>query len=467
MNATESLADFVLNLQPEDIPEKVLQNAARSFTDTMACAFVGAQQPSVRALLSMFSPGTGEPHAPVIGTSARLPLMHAALVNGTAAHALDYDDTFSTLAHAKQRSDNADEGMTVGHLGSCVWPVVAALSEGQRVTGAEALTAYTAGFEVACRLGYAIGKSHYNHGYHSTSTLGCFAATATAGKLLGLDQPQMLSAFSIAASQASGLRGNFGSDVKPLQAGNAARTGIFATQLANRNFVGVGDIVGADLGFLHVLGLGKARDPQAVNHTPAGGFYLHEGNTIKFLPCGNALQGIVECMLELINKNAVQPDQIATINAQLTMPRYRVDTDDGVSYRYPKSGTAGKFNLRYSLAAATVDGRISLWTYTDESVVRDNVRQRFDHTHLSLNSNNDEETLTVTLKNGTELTQPVGPSKGHWSMPFAEDLMQAKFLDCAQAVLDSATADALYASLRELRHCSDLQDILKLAAVQT
>ncbi len=466
MNATRILAEFVLGLEPEDIPETVFRNAVRSFTDTMACVFIGSREHSVRTLLDMLSANDSEPAAAVFGTSARLPLMHAALVNGTAAHALDYDDTFSTLAHANERSQAAAAGMTVGHLGSCVWPVVAAIGDTRKVNGTEALTAYTAGFEVACRLAHAIGPSHYSHGYHSTSTLGCIAATAAACKLLRLESGQVLAAFSIAASQASGLRGNFGSAVKPLQAGNAARIGIFAADLARRGFKGAPDIIGADLGFLQVLGLGKSRDPLTVGDAPTGGFYLHEGNTIKFLPCGNALQGYVETMLALVNENALQADQIRTIEAQLAMPRYRVDTEDGVNYRYPQSGTAGKFNLRYSLAAAAADGRISLQTYTDEALRNPAVRRLAECTVLALDANVNTEHLTITLRDGRVLSAQVGPSKGHWSMPFAEDLMRAKFLDCAHPVLERTRAEALYRSLGELLHCSDLREVFALAAVE-
>lgn len=351
--------------------------------------------------------------------------------------------------------------MTVGHMGSCLLPALLALGEKNGSSGQEVLTAYVVGFEVACRLGHAIGHRHYALGYHSTSTLGCMGATAAGGKLLGLQERELQSAFAIAASQASGLRGNFGTMIKPLQAGNAARTGVFAVELATSGFDGPEDIIGSSLGFLDVLSQGGGKGVSSVADTPEGGFYLAEGNTLKFLPCANALQSPLETMLELVNSTEIKPDVIDSIDVTLTAPRYRVRTDDGLFYGYPKSGLEGKFILPYGLAAAFVDKKVSFATYTNEVVQRPEIKSVFDRITLRLDTS---ERLTIRLKDSLELAADIGVSKGHWSAEFPVHMHENKFIDCAEVVLAAATARELYELVSDLPTISNVSQITKLCS---
>src|SRR6185436_16760585 len=159
----------------------------------------------------------GEPRCRIIGTAAATSASWASLANGTAAHALDYDDMcFVSLAHPSA-------------------PLVAtALAAGElaRAPGTALLDAWVVGFEIEAVLGRAMNPRHYTQGWHCTSTIGTIGAAAAAARVLGLDQVATARCLAIAASAASGLKENFGTDTKPLHAGFAARNGMVAALLA-------------------------------------------------------------------------------------------------------------------------------------------------------------------------------------------------------------------------------------------
>jgi 2-methylcitrate dehydratase PrpD len=184
---------------------------------------------------------TGDGEASIVGTRQRTAARTAALVNGAAGHALDYDDTHLTMG---------------GHSTVPVFPAALALAEELDCSGAELLAAFVAGVEVEARLGAGIGPSHYAKGWHATSTIGIFGATAAAARLLDLDAEQFGRAIGLAASQASGLKANFGTMTKPFHAGHAAERGLLAAQLARRGFTANPEALEANQGLAQAAGDG-------------------------------------------------------------------------------------------------------------------------------------------------------------------------------------------------------------------
>lgn len=469
MNATMRLAEFVVDTRYEALPPGVISRAKHSFIDTLACALVGSADPEGQAIADFVRKMGGEAQSRVLGHQAYLTsASQAAMVNAVMAHVLDYDDTYSTISY-KAVSESTDPndpavGMTVGHMGACLLPSVLAVGETTKAGGHKVLEAYAAGFEVACRIGHVMGLKHYMKGYHSTSTLGCMAATAAAAKLLELDAQKICMAFGLAAAQASGLRGNFGSMAKSLQAGNAARIGVLAAQLADGGFTANPDIIGAELGYVDVLSLGGARPAEAIEETPEGGYYLLKGNTLKFLPCGNALQSSVEAMLDLIADHDIGAGDVESVEAHLQMPRYRVCTADGVVYERPSTGLEGKFVLPYCLAAAILDRKIDLATFTDTMVQRPEIEALFPKVSLKIDPSAEQEKLSVRLTNGEVRERVIGKSKGHWSQTFPEELLDAKFRDCAGQVLDAGAVDQSLSLARNLETLADIGDLTALAS---
>jgi 2-methylcitrate dehydratase PrpD len=243
MNITTALWERFGRLVAADLPPDIHTLARQCILDWFACAVAGGTEPVARILRDELVDSEGP--SSIIGASHRTRALTAALVNGAAGHALDFDD--------------AHMGMS-GHPTAPVFPAALALAEELDATGAELLAAFVTGVEVECRLAAGIGPSHYAKGWHVTSTIGVFGATAAASRLLQLDAKQFGHAIGLAASQSSGLKANFGTMTKPFHAGHAAERGLLAARLARRGFTANPDALDANQGLSQAAGDGTWRD---------------------------------------------------------------------------------------------------------------------------------------------------------------------------------------------------------------
>lgn len=231
---TQALADRARNLSFSDVPQRTRVVAGQIVLDWLGVTLAGASDPSTVAVSRVMRAQGGDPVATVVGRNIRLPAISAALVNGTAAHALDYDDVSFAIP---------------GHASCPVLAAVFALAETLGSSGEEFLLALIAGYELSCRVGVLVAPDHYKRGFHATATVGCFGATAACGRLLGLDASQMAQALGIAATRAAGLKASFGTSCKPLQAGNAASTGVLCALLAQAGLDAPSDTFDHRMGF--------------------------------------------------------------------------------------------------------------------------------------------------------------------------------------------------------------------------
>jgi 2-methylcitrate dehydratase PrpD len=239
MTITTELWERFGRLDATDLPGPVATVARQCILDWFACAIAGSTEPLAGILRDELVTADGP--ASVIGTNRRTGVLPAALVNGAAGHALDFDDTHIVMG---------------GHPTVPVFPAALALAEELDRSGAELMAAFTVGVEIESRLGAGIGSSHYAKGWHVTSSMGIFGATAAASRLLDLDAEQFGRAMGLAASQASGLKANFGTMTKPFHAGHAAERGLLSARLAHRGFTANPDAITANQGLLQAAGDG-------------------------------------------------------------------------------------------------------------------------------------------------------------------------------------------------------------------
>src|SRR6266849_639829 len=217
MRATSVLAEFVVKSRWEDCPATAVDAARRAILDCLGVMLAGSEEPAARIVQQIAEGEGGAPLATIVGTRRRTGAVWAALANGTAAHALDFDDTnFAMLGHPSAPVLSA--ALAAGEL---------ALADGRAL-----VHAFLLGFEVETTLAEVLNPAHYHKGFHATGTLGTMGAAAAAARLLGLDSAQIRTALAIAASQASGLRENFGTMTKPFHAGHAAECGVVAVDFA-------------------------------------------------------------------------------------------------------------------------------------------------------------------------------------------------------------------------------------------
>jgi 2-methylcitrate dehydratase PrpD len=358
---TRALAERTVTLSYDELPASVSELVRQCILDYLGVALAGAQDPLVRILLDEMAEAGGSPQASIIGHSMRLPALSAALVNGAAAHALDYDDVNIAMP---------------GHPSVAILPGLLALAELKGSSGREILTAFVAGYETACRIGAALQPGHYNLGFHSTGTIGAFGAAAACARLLGLDAEATAMALGIAGTQAAGLKSQFGTMCKPFHAGKAAQNGLIAARLVQRGLSSRPDIVECIQGF--ALTHGPDFVPAAALATPKAGFHIL-ANLFKYHAACYFTHAPIECARRLCAEHRLTPDMIADITLRLDASCDRV-----CNIPVPVDGLQSKFSLRQTVAMALagVDtaslGAYSAENARDPGLVRLRDRVRFD-----------------------------------------------------------------------------------------
>ena len=231
---TRCLASFIVQTGPAMIPPEIFQHTKVAFKDWLAVTLAGKDDPLVAKLIRYSDQLGGNPQATVLGHGIKKNLSHAALINGSASHALDYDDTMKSF---------------LGHPSVTLFPGILALAEWEGKKGIDFLTAYIVGLKAGAVIGAGAGLGHYMAGWHGTSTIGHLASAAANAKLKGLDEDKTVWALGIAGTQAGGLKRVFGTMCKPFHAGRASEVGLTAALLAEDGFTSAEDILEGAHGF--------------------------------------------------------------------------------------------------------------------------------------------------------------------------------------------------------------------------
>ena len=286
---TRVLAGRAVEFTYDDVPAPARELARQCVLDYFGVALAGSGDELMQLLLDEMAEAGGAQQAAVIGHRVRLPALSAALVNGAAAHALDYDDVNMAMP---------------GHPSVAILPGLLALAELKRRSGREVITAFVAGYETACRIGAALQPGHYNLGFHSTGTVGSFGAAAACARLLGLDSAATAMALGIAGTQAAGLKSQFGTMCKPFHAGKAAQNGLLAARLAARGFTSRADLVECVQGF--ALTHGPDFSPEAALAPPVGGLHIL-ANLFKYHAACYLTHAPIECARRLREEHRADP----------------------------------------------------------------------------------------------------------------------------------------------------------------
>ena len=440
------LAEFVVNGTP---PVAARQRAAAAVADTAGVILAGATEPAaLMAQAVVAEESRGECH--VLGTAKTAGPGGAALANGVAAHALDYDDMcFMSLAHP-----------------SCALiPAGLAASEIAHAPGRVLLDAYVIGFELECRLGAVMNPRHYHErGWHCTSTIGTLGAAAAAARVLGLNVDQTRHALGIAASAASGVKENMGSMVKPLHAGMAARNGLMAAQLASRGFTASADALDGPQGYL------AAMDSQHQTLVPAAADLgvrweiVETGITVKLYPSCAATHPPLDALLDLQREARFTHDQVESIDVDVDSMTPRL-----LLYDRPTTGLQAKFSMPFCAAAAVVRGHPGVETF-ERNVIEDRMVQALmTRVRMRVNSGFDAFTplsradVTVTLRDGRRLMRSADGARGYPGR-LSTDELAAKFASCARRTLTAGAATAAWNSLREIEQMPDVRQLTALLA---
>ena len=463
--ATEAVATFVLKTRYADVPEAVLELARKSILDGIGLALSGSVAETggiVRKYLQSSGVVTsgGGVGATVIGSALKTPARFAAFANGVGIHADDYDDT--QLAVAKDRVYGL-----LTHPTAPVLPAALAVAELRGMSGRELLLAYNVGVEAETKISEAIAPRHYEDGFHSTGTAGVFGGATAAAKLMGMDRQHLLRALGIAASEAAGLRENFGTMTKPFHAGRAAESGVVAADFAALGWTANERILEAPRGFFRAAGGGW--DPAAIMGRLGNPWtFLSPGISIKPSPSGSLSHPGIGEMLRLVKEHGIRADEVATVDVgtNKNMP-------NALIYHQPKDSLQGKFSMEFCVAAALLYGKVGLAEFTDEVVNRPAVREMMGRVHFGVNpvaeaAGYDKMTtiIDIHMKDGRTISGRADFAKGSPANPMSMDEVAAKFLDCASsAKWPVVKAKAIVTMVRRLEEVKDVRELTRLCAI--
>ncbi len=446
--ATRRLGQWVAEA-PRAWSEEAERRAASAFVDTVACMLAGADDPAPRAAHAGVARwGTGG--ATVAGSPHRLPAPWAALVNGTAAHALDYDDILE---------------ISNAHVSAVLVPALLALGQERDADGASCVDAFIVGVEVLARLGEALNKTHYFRGWHTTSTLGAPAAAAACARLLRLDAPRTTAALSLATSLASGGKRQFGTMAKPLHAGLAAKNGIMAAALAEAGVTAAADAYEGERGFVDLFaGVPRERLDTAVADFAGPSAIERHGLWQKVYPCCGSVHRSLDALLDMRGEGGLRPQAVAEIDALL--PEIEMHN---LPYETPADAMQARFSLPYLLASALADGRLALDAFSEAALARPAVRTLIPRIRMRPDPSQGSDanvkeapiraTVTVRLADGAERSRTVQEPRGHPCLPIGRDALHAKFVDCASRALPPTQHDAAFEALAGLARAPDLNAI--------
>lgn len=433
---TRSLAAFAAALDLA-VPRDVIARAGDAFVDSLGVALGGSADPAARIARASIDLATGSGTSTIWSSGERARPQDAAFVNSVQMHVLDFDDSSLSLR---------------GHPSSTMMPTAIAVAQSTGASGTQALSAYAIGLEVATRVARWLTPLHYLKGWHTTVTAGVFGTVAIAGRLLGLDETAMRHAFGLAASQASGMTRNFGSMAKAFQTGHAARSGIVAARLAAAGMNADLDILDGSQGFLALYG-GAEIPPDRALLQDLGQRWelLNPGLYMKRWACCYAVHRPVVGLLELQAQEGFVANDIRSIAVG-----FLPGAAHPLNHTNPQSGLEGKFSIEYAMAAALLDGDLSLESFTDEAVQRPAAQalqrkvSRFEIPHEGVfNGLTGFNDLIVDTTRG-QFKYQIDRTPGSPQWPLTPDELEKKFISCARTQLNPEAAHALYRRARAL-----------------
>jgi 2-methylcitrate dehydratase PrpD len=417
-DVTRALARYLVSAKYDDLPANVRREGVRTLLNWVGVAIGGSRHQTVDIAVAALAPFSGPAQASLFGRRERFDIMNAAFINGVSSHIFDYDDT-----HLK----------TVIHPAGPVASAILALSEMQPVSGKEFLNALILGVETECRIGNAVYPNHYDVGWHITGTAGVFGSAAAVGKLLNLNEQQMVWALGLAASQPVGLRESFGSMNKSFNPGRAASSGIFAAMLASKNFTSSDGMIEAKRGWANTIST-----KQDYNEIlgDLGKRYEAALNTYKPFACGIVMHPAIDAAIQLRNENKLTAGQIERVDLKVHPLVLEL-----TGKKTPHEGLEGKFSIYHAVAVALVEGAGGEKQFSDRAVN--------DSTIVALRSkvvpvitpgiDPAQVDMTIVLKDGRQVHRHIEHAIGSVQMPMTDKQLETKFADLADGIIPAQT----------------------------
>ncbi|MCW0001527.1 MmgE/PrpD family protein [Pararhizobium sp. YC-54] len=428
----------------KDFSALSVKRAQEAISDTVGCVIAGASDPTTVMLRQAVGEGVGYS---AVGGQVGVP-GHAALVNATSAHVLDFDDTFRPL---------------MGHASAVLVPALLAVAEHRTVSGRDLIMGYLVGLEAQGRLGAGMNPDHYAAGWHATATIGVIGAAVGVARMLRLECAEMASSMSLACSMASGIKGQFGTHAKPLHAGLCARNAVEAVMMAKCGLSGRHDIIEHRFGFQRLY---AGRGVSGANISKGlGGPHMIEttGLTPKRFPCCAATHKILDMVLDL--KNAHDLDSSKVLSVETFVGRINAGN---LPYKIPSNEIQAKFSMNFCVALAIVKGNIKISDFSSESLESPDIRRLMPLVEMHSSTLEDESGIndlphkvSIRMDDGRLLTAERRQQKGTVHEPFDKLVRDQKFHDCCDENLNRDTTFELIDFLERLEEHNNLNYIFQ------
>jgi 2-methylcitrate dehydratase PrpD len=457
MTLALELAKRINGIRYEDLPPEAVHWSKIGILDLIGVTLAGAGEDTTRIPREVLTRGGAAGSSLLLdGGATRVGALDAALINGTASHALDFDDCNNTIG---------------GHPTAPILPALFALADDVGASGREFIAAYVAGFEAECKIAMGVHFYHYTHGWHPTATLGVFGSAAACAKLLKLPDDKTAIALAIAASLASGIKANFGTMVKPLHVGHSTRNGLFAALLARDGFTANAGAFEHKQGFFNVFnGQGNYDEAKIL---PAWGRPLDivkPGIAVKQYPCCGSTHSALDAMLGLVREHKPAADDVERVDVWTHSRRL-----EHTNRPDPKSDLDAKFSVQYCMARAILDRRITIEHFDGKAHEEPRVRRILSRVHAAPYTteqfpaeNHFGAEVKVTLRGGKVLSGKVDQPFGRTTEnPLPASLLKEKFESCAARALPKERVAALYSAIQGCENLKDAREITAIIAGET
>jgi 2-methylcitrate dehydratase PrpD len=442
---TRAVVDELVTRRIEQYPADIVELAKQCVTDFLAVTLAGTRESGAQAVAAELLDGRdGNGPSTLIGLAPRASALDAALINGMAAHALDYDDVSLPMS---------------AHASVVILPALLALAEKRKASGRQVLESFVAGYEAGSRIGMYMAPTHYDSGFHGTGTIGTFAAAAACAHLMRLDADRTERAIGIAAAQAAGIRSMFGTDCKPLHAGKGAFNGLFAALLAARDFTSAAGAVECVNGFAATHA--GARDGAGAFAEPPGGFFLRQ-NLFKYHAACYMTHAAANAITETMRAHALSPDAVERIVVTADQ-----SLDSVCNIPNPDTGLGMKFSLR-TVAALSMLGRDTsrLSSFTDSAAADPSIAKAREKVEVKLADIRPVTRTGIRLvaKGGRAIEAEHDSGKPETDLGVQKARLQGKFKALASEVLGAGRAGELLGVIETLESQPDIGGVMRLSA---
>ena len=449
MKLARHFAERITALKYTDLPPAAVYWSKVAVMDTLGVMLAGSREEPPHIVEDVLGlSGSGD--YLIVGSNRRAGPLDAALINGTSAHVLDFDNTAAHMG---------------GHVSAVMVPALLAAAEAFDCNGRDLLLGHAAGYEVGARIGQAVNFYHTELGWHPTWTIGVFAVTAACARMLHLTTDETETAMAMATSLAGGTKANFGTMTKSLHAGSCARNGLQAVLLARKGFTANPNAFEHKQGFFEVFnGKGNYDIARATAQWADPLDIIEPGASYKLYPCCYSTHAAIEAALNIVKKHGrLDPKNIARVESHTADVRL-LHTDRPS----PNSELDAKFSVQYCVLRALIDGRVVMEHFENEAYREAAVRDALPRVQaiplkgIAFDKEDPFNALVkVTLSDGTVYESAVDYPLGRTSAnPIAFADIKAKFENCAARVLPGPTAQAVAQTIDRMDTLDHVRDLM-------